>query len=65
MLYMNNGKDLNIHIVTTQNNKPTSNSIQKIYEKSPLAVSLIGHAVGDIVKIGSLENFVEIFKIEN
>lgn len=63
--YMNNGKDLNIHIVTTQNNKPTSNGIQKIYEKSPLAVSLIGHTVGDIVKIGSLENFVEIIKIEN
>lgn len=63
--YMNNGKDLNIHIVTTQNNKPTSNGIQKVYEKSPLAVSLIGHAVGDIVKIGNLDNFVEIIKIES
>jgi transcription elongation GreA/GreB family factor len=62
---MNNGKDLNIHIVTTQNNKLTSNGIQKIYEKSPLAASLIGHTVGDIVKIGSLENFVEILKITN
>jgi superfamily I DNA and/or RNA helicase/transcription elongation GreA/GreB family factor/very-short-patch-repair endonuclease len=63
--YMNNGKDLNIHIVATQNNKPTSNGIQKIYEKSPLAVSLIGHTVGDIVKIGNLDNFVEIIKIES
>ncbi|MCA5004799.1 AAA domain-containing protein [Sphingobacterium bovistauri] len=61
--YMNNGKDLNIHIVTTQNNKLTSNSIQKIYEKSPLAISLIGHSVGDIVKVGKLDNFVEIIKI--
>lgn len=63
--YMNNGKDLTIHIVTTQNNKPTSNGIQKVYEKSPLAVSLIGHTVGDIVKIGNLDNFVEIIKIES
>lgn len=63
--YMNNAKELNIHIVTSQNNKQTSNGIQKVYEKSPLAVSLIGHTVGDIVKIGSLENFVEILKITN
>ncbi len=63
--YLNNGKDLNVHIVSTQNNKPTANGFQKIYEKSPLAVSLIGHVVGDIVKIGSLDNFVEILRIEN
>ena len=62
--YLNNGKDLNVHIVSTQNNKPITNGFQKIYEKSPLAVSLIGHVVGDIVKIGSLDNFVEILKIE-
>jgi len=63
--YMNNGKDINVQLVSTENNKPTSNDIQKIYEKSPLAVSLLGHTVGDIVKIGSLDNFVEIIKIEN
>lgn len=63
--YMNNGKDINVQLVSTENNKPTSNGIQKIYHKSPLAVSLLGHTVGDIVKIGNLDNFVEIVKITN
>lgn len=63
--YINNGKDICVHIVSTENNKPTSNGIHKIYEKSPLAVSLIGHTIGDIVKIGSLDNFIEIIKIDN
>lgn len=63
--YMNNGKDIKVQLVSTENNKPTSNGVHKIYEKSPLAVSLIGHTVGDIVKVGNLDNFVEIIKIEN
>lgn len=64
--YMNNGKDLNVHLVSTENNKNDSpNGIQKIYYKSPLASSLLGHTVGDIVKIGNLDNFVEILKITN
>ncbi len=61
--YMNNGQNLCVQIVTTQNNTPTKKGFQKIYEKSPLAVSLIGHTVGDIVKVGNLDNFVEIIKI--
>ena len=40
-------------------------SIQKVYYKSPLAHSLLGQTVGDIVKIGNLDNFVEIIKITN
>ena len=64
--YMNNGKDINVQLVSTENNKyDNSNGIQKIYYKSPLAVSLIGHTIGDIVKIGNLDNFVEILKITN
>lgn len=63
--YMNNGKDIKVQLVSTENNKPTSNGIQKIYYKSPLAVSLLGHTVGDIVKIGNLDNFVQISKITN
>ncbi|MCO4292541.1 AAA domain-containing protein [Solitalea sp. MAHUQ-68] len=62
--YMNIGKDINVQLVSTENNKLTSNGIQKIYHKSPLGVSLLGHAIGDIVKIGNLDNFVEIIKIE-
>lgn len=64
--YMNNGKDINIHIVQTENNKNAqSDGIQKIYHKSPLANSLLGQTVGDIVKIGNLDNFVEILKVTN
>src|SRR5690606_3345186 len=63
--YMNNGNDINIQLAETKNNEPISNGVQKIYYKSPLAVSLLGHTVGDIVKIGNLDNFVEIIKITN
>ena len=64
--YVNNGKDISIHIVSTENNKnDKSNGIQKVYYKSPLAQSLLGQTVGDIVKIGNLDNFVEILKITN
>ena len=64
--YVNNGKDISIHIVSTENNKNDKlDGIQKVYYKSPLAHSLIGQTVGDIVKIGNLDNFVEILKITN
>jgi len=63
--YLNNEKDISVQLVSTENNKLIPNEIQKIYEKSPLAVSLLGHTVGDIVKIGNLDNYVEIIKIEN
>ena len=64
--YANNGKDIAVQLVSTENNKnDNSNGIQKVYYKSPLAGSLLGHTVGDIVKIGNLDNFVEIIKITN
>lgn len=64
--YVNNGKDINVQLVLTENNKNDNpNGVQKVYYKSPLANSLLGHTVGDIVKIGNLDNFVEIIKIEN
>jgi len=63
---MNNGKNVNVHLVSTENNKnDIASGTQKIYYKSPLASSLIGHGVGDIVKIGNLDNFIEILKITN
>lgn len=64
--YMNNGKDMNVHIVSSENAKnEVVNGIQKVNYKTPLAISLMGHAKGDIVKIGNLDNFVEILKISN
>ncbi len=64
--YVNNGKSINIRIVSTDINKnERTDGIQRIYYKSPLAHSLLGQAVGDIVKIGNLDNFVEILKVTN
>lgn len=63
--YMNNGKDIKVHIVETANKNELTNGIQKISLKSPLATSILGHTIGDIVKIGNLDNFVEIIEIKN
>ncbi len=63
--YMNNGKDIKVHIVETANKNELSNGIQKISLKSPLASSILGHTVGDIVKVGNLDNFVEIIEVKN
>jgi len=37
----------------------------KIYYRKPLAASLIGHDVGQIIQIGGLETYVEILEIKN
>jgi transcription elongation GreA/GreB family factor/very-short-patch-repair endonuclease len=63
--YLNNGKDINFQIVENASKIETTNGIQKINSKSPLAVSIMGHSIGDVVKIGTLDNFVEILKIVN
>ena len=62
----NNGKDMTVLIMETEKDKNVvQNGVQNIYCKSPLAISLIGHTIGDIVKIGNLDNFVEILEIKN
>ena len=62
----NNGKDMTVLIMETEKDKnQINNGVQNIYCKSPLAVSLIGQTIGDIVKIGDLDNFVEILEIKN
>jgi superfamily I DNA and/or RNA helicase/transcription elongation GreA/GreB family factor/very-short-patch-repair endonuclease len=63
--YMNNGKDIKVHIVENASKNDIFNGIQKISLKSPLATSILGHTVGEIVKIGNLDNFVEIIEIKN
>lgn len=62
--YLNNGKDIKVHIVETANKNELSNGIQKISLKSPLATSILGHTVGDIVKVGNLDNYVEIIEVK-
>lgn len=63
---MNNGKDILVQIVESINNKvEIINGVQKINIKSPLVVSILGRSVGDIIKVGSLDNFVEIIQVTN
>ena len=62
--YLNNNKELKIQIVETE--KPIKNendTYQKLYYKSPLCVAILGSSVGDIVKIGNLDNYVELIEI--
>tara|TARA_R110000868_G_scaffold363678_1_gene626008 strand:+ start:6496 stop:11340 length:4845 start_codon:yes stop_codon:yes gene_type:complete len=64
--YVNNGKDISVQIVESINNKvEIVNGIQKVYIKSPLALSILGRSIGEIVKVGDLDNFVEILQVAN
>ena len=64
--YVNNGKNFTVQLVDSTHDKyEASNGIQHVYFKTPLATSIIGHSVGDIVKIGNLDNYVEIIEIKN
>jgi len=64
--YLNFNKDIYVNIVESQNNiKGKEKEIDKIYYRSALAVAIMNHKVGDIVKIGGNDNFVEILEINN
>jgi superfamily I DNA and/or RNA helicase/transcription elongation GreA/GreB family factor/very-short-patch-repair endonuclease len=64
--YLNNGKDLKVQIVEEEINKSEkSNGIQKVNNKSPLAVAIIGKGVGETAKVGNLDNYIEILEIIN
>jgi hypothetical protein len=62
--YLNKDKELTVHLVDTESNEFEGlTGIQKIYNKSPLAVSIIGKATGDTAKIGNTDHYVEIKEI--
>lgn len=63
--YLNNGKDLIIQIVENKPQVMTSDGVRNVYIKSPLAASILGKSVGDTVKIGDLDNYVEILEVVN
>ncbi|MCK0147245.1 AAA domain-containing protein [Arenibacter sp. F26102] len=64
--YLNNDKDLTVHLVEqTVSKLEKSNGIQKINIKTPLGIALKGKSVGDTVKIGGLDNYVRILEIIN
>jgi len=62
--YLNNGKELKVHLVEQTGSKLEKiNGIQKINIKTPLGIVLKGKSVGDTVKIGDLDTYVQILKI--
>ena len=64
--YLNNGNDITVCLTKKEvRSFQKANGIQNIYINSLLAVSLIGKMVGDTVKVGNLDNYVEILEILN
>jgi transcription elongation GreA/GreB family factor len=57
-------KVITVQIVNHVVKNELKESVQKISIDSPLAISLLGNREGDLVKIGNLDNFVEIIKID-
>lgn len=66
IVYLNNEKEINVHLIDNESHRnEIIDGIQNIYYKSPLAQSLINRKIGDIVRIGELDNYVEIVEIKN
>lgn len=64
--YVNDGRIINFQLMSNKKNMTkVIDGIQQVYIESPLAHSILGLRVGDIVKIGHLDNFVEVLKITN
>lgn len=62
--YLSKDKEMTVHLVDSETNEFGGlTGIQKIYNKSPLAVSIIGKKTGDSAKIGNTEHVVEIKEI--
>jgi superfamily I DNA and/or RNA helicase/very-short-patch-repair endonuclease len=64
--YLNNNKLLTIQLVDYHPEKmEIVNGVQKIYNKAPLSNSILGKYIGDKVKIGDTDSYVEILEIIN
>lgn len=49
---------------STQNVKADSNGLITVYEKSPLALAILGRTEGETCQLGMLEIYYEILKVE-
>jgi very-short-patch-repair endonuclease len=61
------GKTLKIKFTSSQNSKSIksdSDGIVSIYEKSPLALAIIGREEGETCQLGMLEVYYELIKVE-
>jgi very-short-patch-repair endonuclease/superoxide dismutase len=63
--YLNDGSLLRIQISTAPAASGTTiDGLMRIGPRSPLALSLLGHAPGQIVKVGDLDHYVEVVEVE-
>lgn len=61
------GKILKVKFSKTQasqNIKPDNNGLITVYEKSPLALAILGRTVGETCQLGMLELYYEILCVE-
>ena len=61
------GKILKVRFSKTQasqNVKPDENGLITVYEKSPLALAIMGRTEGETCQLGMLELYYEIMKVE-
>jgi len=64
--YLNNGTDIKVFLVDEIiSRQKKSGEIKKININSPLGASLVGRTVGETVKIGKLDNYIEILEFVN
>lgn len=64
--YLNTGKTIMIKIVSAKDQLgDRGDGLHRISVDAPLGQSLVGSVKGDIVKIGNLDNFVEVQKVVN
>ncbi len=62
--YLNKDKEMTVHLVDYEaSGFEGLAGVQKIYNKSPLAVSIIGKTIGDTARIGITDHYVEIKEI--
>lgn len=64
--YLNTQQEMTINLVIDEHlKKEKTGNIQNVFYKSPLGVAIQGHMVGDVVKVGMQENYIEILSVEN
>lgn len=61
--HINNGENIKVHIVEIVKQNNLSDGFQQVSLDSTLSKSILGHTVGDIVKVGGLDNFIEIIEV--
>lgn len=64
--YLNNNQEILVELIENGGIQPINdNGIMKINIKTPLGQALLGKSIGETVKIGKLDNYVEILEIFN